>query len=132
MTGAKGGGGLVVVLGVVEGNGAIGHVALLLLARHEAEDGMGDLLLVELGRAGLVVVAGRLAKLLVGQVVEGLVHGHVTGAEAETVEGTGHAGAERGALVNVGFKRQPVVMLAGGVNLGVPLAGGRLGGGVGF
>ena len=50
--GADGAGRLVVVVGVVIVNGAVGNVALLLFAGHEAEDGVGDLLLVELGLAG--------------------------------------------------------------------------------
>jgi len=41
-----------------------------------------DLLLVELGLAGAVEVAGGLAKLFVGEVVEGLVNGDVAGAQA--------------------------------------------------
>ena len=52
VAGADGAGGLVVVVGVVVVNGAVGDVALLLFDGHEAEDGVGDLLLVELGLAG--------------------------------------------------------------------------------
>ncbi len=52
VAGADGAGGLVVVVGGVVVNGAVGEVALLLLDVHKAEDGMGELLLVELGLAG--------------------------------------------------------------------------------
>lgn len=97
VTGANTAGGVVVVVVVLVLNAAIGHLALLLFAGHEAEDGMGDLLLVELGLAGLVEISGRLAKLLVGEIVKRLVHGGGAGAESVTVKGTRDAGAVRAA-----------------------------------
>ena len=113
--GADRAGRLVVVVGVVIVNGAVGNMALLLFDGHEAENGMGDLLLVELGLAGAVEIAGGLPKLLVGEVVKGVIDGNVAGAQSVTVEGAGDAGTEGGALVNVGLEGQPGVMLAGGV-----------------
>ena len=123
--GADRAGRLVVVVGVVIVNGAVGNVALLFFDGHEAENGMGDLLLVELGLAGAVEIAGGLPKFLVGEVVEGFIDGNVAGAQSVTVEGAGDAGTEGGALVNVGLEGQPGVMLAGLGDFGVPLAGGR-------
>ena len=120
----KDGAGLVVVVVGVIVNGAGGEVALLLFAGHEAEDGVGDLLLVELGLAALVEVAGGLAKLFVNQIVERLVNGNVTGAESVAVEGAGDPGPEGGALVDVGLEREPGVMAAGLGDFGIPLAGG--------
>ena len=104
-------------------NGAVGEVALVLLHVHKAEDGMGELLLVELGLAALVEIAGGCAKLFVDEVVEGLINDNVAGAQSVAVEGASDAGAKRGALVNVSLEGQPSVMLAGGVNLGIPFAG---------
>ncbi len=120
---------MVVVVVIV--NGAGGEVALLLFAGHEAEDGVGDLLLVELGLAALVEVAGGLAEFLVGEVVQGVVHNDIAGAEAVAVEGAGDPGTDRaglatsGALVDVGLEREPGVMAAGLGDFGIPLAGGR-------
>ncbi|MEI6780561.1 MAG: hypothetical protein WCQ21_06515 [Verrucomicrobiota bacterium] len=91
---------------------------------HKAEDGMGDLLLVELGLAGVVEVAGGLAKLFVDEVVEGLINDNVAGPQSVAVESTGDPGAKRGALVDVGLERQPSVMLAGFGDFGIPFAGG--------
>jgi hypothetical protein len=65
MTGAHtAGGGLVVVVFVL--NGGVGHVALLLFARHVTEHGVRDLVLVELGLAGAVEITGGLAEFLAG------------------------------------------------------------------
>ncbi len=94
VTGAHAAGGVVVVVVVVVVNGASVRWRCCSLAGHEAEDGVGDLLLVELGLAGLVEVAGGLAKLLVGEIVEGLVDGDVAGAQSVAVEGAGDAGAK--------------------------------------
>jgi len=111
-------------VGVIWHDGQVGQVALLLLAGHVTQDGMGDLLLVELGLAGLVEVAGGLAELLVGEIVEGLVQGDVAGAESVAVKGTGDAGAQGVVLVDAGLEVQPCGLLAGGDDFGVPLAGG--------
>ena len=124
VAGADGAGGLLVVVGVVVVNGAVGDVALLLFDGHEANNRVRDLLLVELRLAALVEIAGGCAKLFAGQVVEGLLNHDITGAQSVAVEGASDASAERGALVNVGLEGQPGVMLAGGVDFGIPFAGG--------
>ena len=46
------------LLGVIRHDDEVGDVALLFFAGHEAENRVGDLLLVELGLAGLVEIAG--------------------------------------------------------------------------
>ena len=124
VAGANTAGGVVVVVGVRFVNGEVGDVALLLLARHEAEDGVGDLLLVELRLAGLVEVAGGLAKLLVGEIINGLVGGDVACAESETVKGAGNAGSQGVVLVDAGLEGQPCLVLAGGDDFSIPLTGG--------
>ena len=129
VTGANTAGDVVVVVGVLLVDGEVGQVALLLFAGHEAEDGVGDLLLVELRLAGLVKIAGGLAELFVDEVVERLVNGDVAGAETVTVKGADDAGAKCGALVKVGFEGEPLVVVAGGINFGVPFARGRWCGG---
>ena len=48
----------------------------------------------------------------------------VTKFDLRTGKGTRDAGAQGGGLVNVRLKGKPVVMLAGGVNFGIPLARG--------
>ena len=72
--------GRVVVVEVCVVKGAVGDVALVLFDGHEAKDGVGDLLLVELGFAGAVEIAGGLAKFLVDEVIEGFINGNVTRA----------------------------------------------------
>ncbi len=72
----------------------------------------------------LVEIAGGCAKLFVDEVVEGLINDNVAGAQSVAVEGASDAGAKRGALVDVGLERQPSRHAAGGVNLGIPFAGG--------
>jgi hypothetical protein len=67
----------------------------LLFDGHEAEDGVGELLLVELGLAGAIEVTGGLAEFLVGQVIEGLLNHDIAGAQSVAVQGAGDAGAER-------------------------------------
>ena len=69
---------------------------------------MGDLLLVELGLAGVVEVAGGCAKLFVDEVVEGLINNNVAGPQSVAVESTGDPGAKRGALVEVGLEGAPL------------------------
>ena len=49
---------------------------------------MGDLLLIELRLAGLVEVAGGRAKLLVGEIIQRLVHGDVAGVIQACLDGT--------------------------------------------
>ena len=63
------------LVGVISHDDKVGDVALLLFAGHEAQNGVGDLLLVELGLAGLVEITGGGAKLLVAQIIERLVNG---------------------------------------------------------
>ena len=71
-TRADAAGRVVVVVGVFCVNGEVGDVALLFFDGHEAQHGVGDLLLVELRLAGLVEIAGRLAKLFVDEVINRL------------------------------------------------------------
>ena len=85
MAGADAAGVRVVVVGIFGVNGQVGHVALLLLAGHEAQNGVRDLLLVELGLAGLVEITCRLAKLLVDEVIKRLVNGGRAAAQTKTV-----------------------------------------------
>ena len=58
---------------------------LLLFAGHEAQNGVGDLLLVELRLAGLVEISGRLAKLLVREIIQRLVNGGGAAAKSKAV-----------------------------------------------
>jgi len=81
------------------------------------------LLLVELGLAGAVEMAGGLAKLLVGEIVERLVGGDVAGAESVTVKGPRDTGAQGVVLVDACLEGQPCGLLAGGDDFSVPLAG---------
>ena len=126
VTGADAAGGVVVVVGVRLVNRQVGDVALLLFDGHEAEDGVGDLLLVELRLAGLVEVAGGLAKLLVGEIVERLVGGDVACAESVTVKGAGDAGAQGVVLVDACLEGEPSGLLAGDGDFAIMLAGSRL------
>ncbi len=109
MTGADAAGGVVVVVGVGLVNGDVGDVALLLFDGHEAQHGVGDLLLIKLRLAGLVEVAGGLAKLLVDEIIKCLVNSRGAGAQTKAVEGTGDAGAQGVVLVDAGFEGQPCV-----------------------
>ena len=61
-------------------NRQVGHVALLLFAKHEAQNRMGDLLLIKLRLVGLVEISGGLAKLLVREIIKRLVNGGGAGA----------------------------------------------------
>jgi hypothetical protein len=113
-----------IVVAVIGHDGQVGDVALLLLPAHVTQNGVRDLLLVELRLAGLVEISGGRAKLFVGEIVRHLVNGDVAGAKSVTVKDACDASAQGGGLVNVRLKGKPVVMLAGGINFGIPLARG--------
>ncbi len=124
-------GDVVVVVGVGFVNGEVGDVSLLFFDGHEAQHGVGDLLLIKLWLAGLVEIAGGLAKLFVDEIIKRLVNSGGASAQTKAVEGTGNAGAHGVVLVNAGLEGQPSVLLAGGDDFTIPLAGGRLGGNIG-
>ena len=125
-TGVDGGGGVVVGVGVGVVDGIVGEVAAAVDGAEVGIDGVIDVVAAELGLAGLVEVAGGGAELFVDEVVEGFVNGNVAGAEAEAFKGAGNACPDGGALVNGDFEGKPGVVLAGGGDFGIPLAGGVL------
>ena len=110
------------LVGVLCHDVQVGHVTLLFFDGHEAQHGVGDLLLVELCLAALVEISGGLAKLFVDEIINRLVNGGGAVAQTKAVKGTGNAGAHGVVLVDAGFEGQPRLVLACGDDFAVMLA----------
>ena len=111
------------LVGVISHDDKVCDVALLLFARHEAQNGVGDLLLIELRLAGLVEITGGGAKLFVGEIVERLVNGHAAAAESVAVKGATDAGNQGVVLMDACLEGEPSGLVTGGGDFGIPLAG---------